>query len=167
MSELNMDDKPLQYKDSQLETDTEQLILTDFMLEGEPSHVEIEKQPSVVIHLMLEDEIKRYRHEIVTVIRYIHGNFNERVTLHQLSREVLLNESYLSRLFKSETGRTINHYLNEVRIYHAAQLLCNETLMIKEIAKQVGIKDQLYFDRVFKKFYNMTPTEYRKLQAAS
>ena len=112
--------------------------------------------------LISNKELASYRQEIQQIIQYIHEFYRDKITLQSLADLVVLNEAYLSRLFKRETGRTINHYLNEVRIYHAKSLLRHEEMMIKEIAQSVGIKDQLYFNRVFRKYYGMSPSDYRE-----
>ena len=112
--------------------------------------------------LISNKELANYRQEIQQVVQYIHEFYRAKITLQSLADLVVLNEAYLSRLFKRETGRTINHYLNEVRIYHAKSLLRHEEMMIKEIAQSVGIKDQLYFNRVFRKYYGMSPSDYRE-----
>ncbi len=112
--------------------------------------------------LISDDEAKRCRKEIRQVVEYIHTHFDEKITLQDLAIFVSLNEAYLSRLFKSETGKTVNHYLNEIRVYQASELLKNRDLMVKEVAQLVGIKDQLYFNRVFKKFYGLSPSEYKE-----
>ena len=60
-----------------------------------------------------------------------------------------------------ETKKTLNSYLNELRIYKAKELLKQPDIMVKEVAQLVGIKDQLYFNRVFKKFCGENPSEYQ------
>ncbi|MGL4337970.1 MAG: response regulator transcription factor [Turicibacter sp.] len=123
------------------------------------TEVEEISEPSPIISEKVAD---KYRQEIRAVLNFIHDNYQDRITLQDLADYVSLNEAYLSRLFKSETGRTLNHYLNEIRIYQAKELLKERDLMVKEVAQLVGIKDQLYFNRVFKKFYGASPTEYKE-----
>lgn len=103
-----------------------------------------------------------YRTEIQTVLNYIHEHYQERITLQQLAIQACLHEAYLSRLFKRETKKTINSYINELRVYKAKELLKTPNIMIKEVAQLVGIHDQLYFNRVFKKFCGENPTQYQE-----
>ncbi|HAX72085.1 MAG TPA: two-component system response regulator [Firmicutes bacterium] len=126
------------------------------------SHLRGAKLEKGIEEFISEDVSAKFRKEIRAVIRYIHEHYHERITLNILADYVNLNEAYLSRLFKSETGKTLNHYLNEFRIYQAKLLLKEPDLMVKEVAQLVGIKDQLYFNRVFKKFYGSSPSEYKE-----
>lgn len=112
--------------------------------------------------IISDKELERYRSEIQLVLHYIHEHYVNHITLHDLAAHVCLNESYLSRLFKIETKKTLNRYLNEIRIYKAKQLLKQSDIRVKEVAQLVGIKDQLYFNRVFKKFSGENPTEYQE-----
>nr|MDE6476343.1 helix-turn-helix domain-containing protein [Erysipelotrichaceae bacterium] len=50
----------------------------------------------------------------------------------------------------------------ELKMKAALELLSNPSVMVKEAANSVGIEDQFYFNKVFKKFYNMSPSEFRK-----
>lgn len=112
--------------------------------------------------IISDNELSHYRPEIQLVLNYIHEHYVERITLQDLAVYACLNEAYLSRLFKVETKKTLNSYLNELRIYKAKQLLKQPDIMVKEVAQLVGIKDQLYFNRVFKKFCGENPTEYQE-----
>lgn len=107
------------------------------------------------------EECLYYRLEIQSILTYIHEHYDERITLQDLSTVACLNEAYLSRLFKIQIKKTINSYINELRIYKAKELLKSPNILVKEVAQSVGINDQLYFNRVFKKFCGESPTEYQ------
>ena len=109
-------------------------------------------------------ERKIWRKEIVQAVDYMKEHAHEKITLGQIAREVSLNDSYLSRLFKLETGRNIVHFLNELRMERAVELMKDPNLKLKEIAEKVGIEDPFYFNRLFKKHYNMSPSEYKNRQ---
>ena len=117
--------------------------------------------PSDVSSVIAAEQLSHYRPEIQSILNYIHEHYDERITLQDLSAFACLNEAYLSRLFKMETKKTINSYINELRIYKAKELLKSPNIMVKEVAQLVGIKDQLYFNRVFKKFCGENPTDYQ------
>ena len=72
-----------------------------------------------------------------------------------------LSQSYISQIFKQETGNTINQYIISCRIDNACDLLltCNEK--IADIGKRCGFPDQNYFTKIFKKSTGMTPSDYR------
>ena len=86
----------------------------------------------------------------------------KQVQLDEIASLVNMNTSYVSTLFKSETDTTISHYINYQRIRHAAHLLRNTQSNVSTIAHSVGIYDLNYFSRLFKKYMNKTPSQYRK-----
>ena len=72
-----------------------------------------------------------------------------------------VSESYLSSLFKKETGTTITDYINSTRIRQALILLNTSSLPIGEVASRCGFLDSNYFSRIFKKQLGLSPREYR------
>lgn len=80
-----------------------------------------------------------------------------------LSGRLNLSVSYLSFLFKQETGSTINHYMNEYRIWKAKELLVNTNRKIADISDAVGFANQNYFAKTFKKLAGCSPSVYRDL----
>ena len=95
-------------------------------------------------------------------LTYIENNYMHRLTLSSISANVNLSTSYLCRVFKSEVGTSITSYLNNLRIRKAATLIKENTFSLKEISVMVGIDDQLYFSRLFKKCMGISPSEYGK-----
>ncbi len=73
-----------------------------------------------------------------------------------------MNESYLSRIFKDELDMTISDYIKIKRLEKAKDLLKQSDMRIKDVAISVGIQDQLYFSRLFTKYFQITPSEYKE-----
>jgi len=73
-----------------------------------------------------------------------------------------VNASYLSTLFKKETGVTLTEHVNRARIDHAIFLLNASDLQIQTIAQSCGIPDVNYFTKLFKRIIGKTPKEYRQ-----
>ena len=69
----------------------------------------------------------------------------------------------LSRIFKKETGFSVIEYINKLKIKHSTFLLRDTALPIQDISRIIGINDVNYFCRIFKKYMNQTPTQYRKI----
>ncbi len=69
---------------------------------------------------------------------------------------------YLTKLFKLSTGKTLSEYLNYYRTQKSLDLLMNTEETIGWISEAVGYSDVRSYIRFFKKFYYMTPSEYRK-----
>ncbi len=87
--------------------------------------------------------------------------FDEDAGLERIAREVYLSPSYVSMLFKQETGKSISQHLTHLRLEKARQLLRDPELKIYEVSQMVGYPNQYYFSVWFKKNTGMTPTEYR------
>ncbi len=75
-----------------------------------------------------------------------------------------VNASYLSTLFKKETGVTLTDYVTKRRIDHGAFLLSTTELSVSAIGQRCGIQDDNYFTKLFKKYTGTTPKQYRQEQ---
>ena len=102
---------------------------------------------------------------IKQVCNYIYVHFNQNFNIKDLSEKFSVNEFYLSHLFKKETEKTINTYLEDIRIMKAKEMLKDNLLSIAEIANLVGYEDNNYFTKVFKKKCEMTPSKFRSINA--
>lgn len=101
---------------------------------------------------------------IETIKRWISAHYNQHADLNTLAGMVYLTPSYLSKLFKQETGLTLTDYMTEIRIRKAKQLLKNAPdLKIHEIGAEVGYPDPAYFNKLFKKVVGVTPNEYKRI----
>lgn len=83
------------------------------------------------------------------------------LSLHMISEEIGISQSYVSRMFKKKYGIGIAQYINQVRIFHAKKLIQEGSLNIKTISIQVGFSSDVQFIRVFKKMEGITPGAYR------
>lgn len=103
-----------------------------------------------------------YKDDVAKTLKYLEENYMHRLTLASISANVSLSSSYLCRVFKSEVGTSITSYLNNLRVRKAATLIKEGKFSLKEISAMVGIDDQLYFSRLFKKYMEISPSEYGK-----
>lgn len=101
---------------------------------------------------------------IRSVLNMIEHSYMEDLSLALLADKAGFNASYLSRLFKMETGKGFVQYLREVRMRHACKMLEETGMTNAEVAKRVGYWDEKHFRRTFKKDFGMTPGEYREQQ---
>ncbi|MBI9098744.1 MAG: response regulator [Spirochaetaceae bacterium] len=105
-------------------------------------------------------EINNFK--IKKALKYIHDNYNNPISLNEVSDSILMNLSYFSELFKKEVGKGFNQYLIDLRFSKAKELLREQhELTIGDIAMIVGFHDPNYFSRLFKKKFNCTAQEYR------
>lgn len=95
------------------------------------------------------------------VMEYVKKNYADEITLETVSEYVYLNPSYLSRIFKQNTGENFSDYLAKVRIETAIRLLAENKLKIYEISERVGYKSSKYFIKLFRQFTGFTPKDYR------
>ncbi|MFD1885847.1 response regulator transcription factor [Paenibacillus wenxiniae] len=94
---------------------------------------------------------------------YIRQHYeDDQLSLFDISKQMAVSSSHLSKIFSQETGQTMTDYLTLIRINKAKELLKLTRHKTFEIAFQVGYKDPHYFSNLFKKVTGLTPTEYRK-----
>ncbi len=98
-----------------------------------------------------------------TALSYISEHYAERITVKTLADSSNMSESNFYALFKKLVGTSPIAYLNNYRLSAAANALSQSTRSIKEIAFSVGIDDSMYFSKLFRKTYGMSPSEYRTL----
>ena len=94
--------------------------------------------------------------------KFIEQNIGE-ANLEETAAYVRMNPSSFSRKFKQETGITFIQYLTTQRIELAKQLLKNPIIKVNEICHLLGYRDTPHFSRTFKKYTELTPEDYRKL----
>ena len=99
---------------------------------------------------------------IDTVIQHIHTNYASEITLDALASIACVSKTHLTNLFKTRLGTSPYQYLQHVRVEAAKRLLGTSSLLIYEIASQVGFSDPLYFSRAFRAATGLSPKAYRQ-----
>lgn len=102
------------------------------------------------------------RDPVSLAINFMLENLKNKLTLNELACEVKLSSSYFSRLFLSRTGFPPIEYFNQLKIQHSCRLLDSKNLSIADVAREIGMEDQFYYSRLFKKIMNQSPREYRQ-----
>ena len=100
---------------------------------------------------------------ITQALTYININYNKQLTLEELSKKAGYSKSRFSHLFLEIVGISPIKYQNDIRLKNACELLHSTNLTITEIAQSCGFGDPLYFSRIFKKKYKISPTQHRLL----
>lgn len=98
--------------------------------------------------------------------KYIVLNIHREITREEIAAAVYLNPDYAARLFKQETGLTLNAYIVQKRISLARQLLANTDIPVGDISSNLGYSSFSHFTKLFKSSEGITPSEYRKLHRA-
>jgi len=106
--------------------------------------------------------MKHYSPLVQKAVAYIEADLSGDLSLSALAAVQNINASYLSALFRKETGKTVTEYVNEKRMEAGARLLSTTRLQVQTIAQYCGLSDVNYFSKIFKKHYGMTPKQYRE-----
>ena len=140
---------------------------TDFILriEAVSTIAELNKLSDTIIHhyckLVRDFSLKGYSPLVRNIINFVDFNLKEPLSLKVFAKQLNVNASYLSDLFKREKGITLTDYINLKRIQHAASLLRNPGIFIQDVAEQCGFLDFNYFTRLFKRHYKVSPRKFK------
>ena len=93
---------------------------------------------------------------------YIYDHLYEQIRVSDLAALTELNESYLSVLFKKETGKTISDYVRQRRVEAAEGMLRYSDYSCSDIANYLAFCSQSHFISVFRKATGLTPRQYRQ-----
>lgn len=117
---------------------------------------------SMICMVLVQIKNKHYRKEIIEIMAYIDEHIGEKITLTSIASQINMNESYISRLFKNETGINIIHYINVCKMEKAKELLKEKNMIVKDVAYALGFEEQSYFNRMFNKYFGINPKDYKK-----
>lgn len=95
------------------------------------------------------------------VCRYIDQNYNKNIKLDEMCEMAGFSKYYFSRIFKQNKNINLVDYLTKKRLEKAKEFLKNPKMSVKEISAMTGFRDANYLTAVFKKWENISPTEYR------
>jgi len=93
---------------------------------------------------------------------FIQLNFTKPLTIKEVANEICLDRTYLSKIFHHIEGITLHDYLTCLRMESAKRMLMETNCNIKEIGELVGIPDNYYFSRLFKRYTSLSPLQYRR-----
>lgn len=113
---------------------------------------------------MIKEFIQSQKNEIIKdLIRYMYKNFSKDISLEEMAEQANMNPQYFSVFFKKNSGLKFKDCLTRIKLEHAMEKLKTKTnLKSREIGEYVGFNDPGYFAALFKKYYGMTPTEFKK-----
>jgi len=121
---------------------------------------------STMVHkycLLVKNHSMRHFSQLVQhVILRVESDLTADLSLKAHAEFLNVNPSYLSTLFKRETGVTLTEYVNRQRVEHGIFLLNSTDLQVQTIAQHCGIPDINYFTKVFKRIIGQTPKAYRQ-----
>jgi AraC family transcriptional regulator len=116
----------------------------------------------ILRHSIIDSNYKfTYKIDIKRAIAFLEERYQDNITLDDIAKEVKISRYHLSRLFKSETGKTPFEFLMDIRVRHAKRLLANKELSMTDISSLCGFSDASHFSFVFKKKTGFTPSDFR------
>lgn len=108
-----------------------------------------------------ESEQYTKSHIVKQVQELVMNDIGHETSVKTIADKVFLHPVYLSKIYKLETGESLGDYLIRVRMEKALYLLKSTNKKIYEITSELGYQNPQYFSKMFRKFYGMTPNEYR------
>ena len=94
--------------------------------------------------------------------KFIHENYDKKLTLNMIAERVGVTSGYLQRLFRENCKTSVIEYLLRHRVENACKMLVETDIPIQEICVKSGFTDAGYFSTVFRKYENISPVEYRR-----
>jgi transcriptional regulator GlxA family with amidase domain len=114
-------------------------------------------------HLLIDQSEKHLHHSrLAFVIQFIRENLLDPLTIEQLSKKACMSQTHFFRCFKNELGISPIDFINDERIKLAKALLRNPTKTIHDVCYESGFNNISYFNKVFKRATQRTPSEYRQ-----
>lgn len=98
---------------------------------------------------------------VVQALQFLKTHYSEDITVSTVADYLEVSDSYLSRIFKKETGYTFTNYLMYYRMVAACAMLKDCRVRVYEVADKVGYLDKAYFSTLFKKTVGVSPSEYQ------
>lgn len=99
--------------------------------------------------------------EIEAIKQYIYDNYNKDLSVEQLAEKVFLAPSYLSSIFKKETGENLSKFIKSYRMTKAKEMLDETYEKIVNVSNAVGYQNVSYFCKSFREYFGVSPEKYR------
>ena len=115
-----------------------------------------------ILHSISQEKSSKVPNYINNTIEFIKENYKEKLTAKDIATKANLSKSYFFTSFKKVVGVSPITFLNNFRLSLAEEMLINTDKSINEIADSVGIEDPAYFNKAFRKAYQISPLKYRK-----
>jgi AraC-like DNA-binding protein len=113
---------------------------------------------------MPEGKRQEARDMINDTILHMRKDLSARLTIQDMASENNLSTSHFSSLFRKATGMSPMDYFIHLKLQKACLLLYSTDTKIKDVALELGYEDPYYFSRLFKKYMNISPDQYRVQQ---
>ena len=131
------------------------------------SAAELMYRQSVFVHMLfkiftLASSQNKKDPYVSKALEYIHGNPDKYISLDILADKCGVSKYYLSHMFTEQTGVSVKQYILSLRLSNAKFLLESTEKSVTEISQMCGYENSMYFSNAFKKYYGLSPKNYRK-----
>lgn len=99
---------------------------------------------------------------LLPILTYINANYSGRISLEELAKRSGYSKSRFSHIFSEITGTTPIRYQNDIRLKVSCEMLVSTDYPVSQIAIECGFNDPLYYSKIFKKKYGISPSAYRQ-----
>lgn len=131
-------------------------VMLDYLEQLTLSGIEIAAAaPAEITHLTMKQ-----------IIAYMENDYASNLSLPMIAQRFNLHPNYISQLFQKEMKTTFTKLLMSIRLAHACRMLTETELTITDIAERIGYQDYFYFAKVFKKNFNLSPSQYRLFEGS-
>ena len=134
------------------------LFTSDTVFDRYIAYYEIAK----ILAAVAEKKKRRLPQHLEYALTFIKENYSQRITVADMAEQAKLSPSHFFSVFKKYLGVPPNAYLLNYRLSLAAEMMLNTDGTITEIADSVGISDSAYFNKLFRKAYQLPPRRYRE-----
>ena len=100
--------------------------------------------------------------QFIDVLTYMNNNYRMNLSLDKIAEDMNVSKRQLMYMFRTYIDLTPIDYMNKFRVSNACALLKQRDIKVEQVSEMVGIEDEKYFMRLFKKVVGMTPKEYRQ-----
>ena len=119
-------------------------------------------QKIISLYNIFKDSKVMYKDNVVMqACQYVIEHVDEEINLAIISEKLAISKNYFCTLFKQETGENFLNFVTEMKMRRAKFLLKEKNLKVYEVCELIGYNDTTYFTRLFKKYTQMTPNEYK------
>ncbi|MEO1773198.1 AraC family transcriptional regulator [Candidatus Enterococcus ferrettii] len=120
-----------------------------------------------MVHTLKDSHSTKMNGYVLEALEIIGEHFWRNITVKEIAEKLMIDASYLSRLFKKDIGISIKSYINEMRISTSRDIIATTNLPISKIAEMIGFPTTQAFSKAFSKGMGLSPFAYRKERIGS
>lgn len=99
---------------------------------------------------------------LLSLETFVENENPRELNLINIAEEMHLSSSYLSKTFNELSGINFSEFIQQLKLFYSTTYLLNTKDTLEQISYTIGFESIKSLIRIYKKFFNMTPTEYRK-----